>query len=60
MAHQLADVLFLPTQCAVRFDLPGLHDCFMKIVIERQTLQIGLFERDKFLAEFLQRDILAF
>ena len=60
MAHQFANVLFLPTQCAVRFDLLGLHDRFMKVVIERQTLQIGFFERDKFLAEFLQRDIFTF
>jgi len=60
MAHQLADVLFLPAQCAVRFHLFRFQNRFAKIVIDRQAVEIGLSQRNQFLAQFLQGDILAF
>jgi len=60
VAHQLADVLFLPAQCAVCLDLSSFHDGFEQALIKRQTVQFGLFERNEFLAQFLQRQILAF
>ncbi len=56
-AHQLADVLLLPPQCTVRFDLARLQTASRRSSSSGMRPQVGLTKRDEFLAEFLQGEV---
>lgn len=60
MAHQFADVLLLAPQSTVGFHRSCLQNGFAKIVVQRQALELALFQRDQFLAQLLQCQVLAF
>lgn len=44
LAHDPADILFLPTQCTVRFDLAGFEDCVEQVLIEIHTEEVRFFQ----------------
>ncbi len=60
LAHQLADVLSLSPQGAAGFHPTGLEYRGAKLVLQRQREDVRLSQADQFLAELLQREILAF
>jgi len=60
MPHDLPDVLFLPTQRAVRLDLTRIEDSLQQVLIEPDLSQVRLIQCDQFFAEFLQCKKLAF
>ena len=53
LPHDLANVLFLPPQCAARFDLLRVEYGFQQIGIEIHLAQIRFFHANKVFAEFL-------
>ena len=60
MAHQLANVLFLTAQRAVRFYLTRLQHCAAQVLFQRNCSEVLRFQGNQCLAEFLQRQVLAF
>ena len=59
MPHQLAYVLLLPAQRAVRFDRAGFLYGLQQVFVEIQLLEVRFLEADKLLSQFLQRQIFA-
>ncbi len=60
MTHDLADILFLAAQRAVRLDLTGVDDGFEQGLIQPDLSQVRFLQGDKLLAEFLQGKKLTF
>lgn len=59
MPHQLANVLLLPAQRAVRFDRPGFPYCLQQVFVEIQLLEVRCFETDELFSQFLQCQVFA-